>query len=721
MIQGAPYLFCLQDKNYNFYRWAADGSVTITSQPYFIQFSPQGWDDIAIQNVRNKRYWGIDRSVSVPLSYLKDGATILKHIFYNFGSEASVYLVIASQQLYYEAGVGYGFWYKKLYRAEVDLSTFNHASAKVTLTTLEDGLPKYLRANEATTQEYPMNVPEAIMVKMDGIDLHERANYQGINEMEVARAFYGTRFRMPTSFINNEGDSVGIVMQSQQLQNTTGMSFEDSQLLDNYIFKNYNSYPVTLQITGTEELICTDMVSEPPYAFRSRFLTSQTDISNQNDYQVEFAVLSAGVYSTGAMAVGQKYTGTIDITVTVPPNTSLFYEGIFFGGPGSDVKIEFTTNSKLKIEFISRHEVSYIRALRGQYLIGLLVASITESSYQAAVSNYLAQYNDIVFTSGNALRGLDDATIKLSWNDFFNFWDCFDSVGITLQNKQILLARKEDMVDAANAVDMGSPAIDSLKITMAQEYLFNELEIGYPELSNEIGVINGKQEFNTKFIFSVGATKRPAKLEKVSPIKASCYAIEKIRITTFEKDTTDYKADNEVFVLHVESELQPAVDDIPAHYRLNRDLNTGVTAGLIEPETVFNLFLSPKRNFIRNGSFIRSCFYKSDTLTFKFKSAANNSELVCDGVAEKADVNVGSLPAQFFVPILMSADFDVPENILDLLDENPIQVFKMTVKGTDFKGIMIKSGIAPSTKKLQSTEQLALASNDFTKLINYNG
>src|SRR3989344_7313854 len=116
MIQGAPYLFALQDKNYNFYKLAADGSITISAQPYFLQFSPAGWDDIAIQNVRNRKYWGIDRSVTVPLSYVKDGGRILKTIFYTQGIEAQVYLVIASQKLYYEENVGYGFWYKRLYR-----------------------------------------------------------------------------------------------------------------------------------------------------------------------------------------------------------------------------------------------------------------------------------------------------------------------------------------------------------------------------------------------------------------------------------------------------------------------------------------------------------------------------------------------------------------------------------------------------------------------------
>ena len=43
-----------------------------------------------------------------------------------------------------------------------------------------------------------------------------------------------------------------------------------------------------------------------------------------------------------------------------------------------------------------------------------------------------------------------------------------------------------------------SPALSSFKCSVAKELLFNEIEVGFPELSNEVGIINGKQEFNSK-------------------------------------------------------------------------------------------------------------------------------------------------------------------------------------------------------------------------------
>lgn len=176
MTQGATYIFCIQDEDYNFYK-VVGGVVSLSAQPYFLDFSPAGWDDIAIKNGLNKRYWGIDRSVSIPLAYVRDAADILKNIDYKKGCYEQVYLLIGEQQLLFKPGIEYGFWYEQLFRGEIDLSAIIHSDERVTAPTLEDGLPKYLKANENTTEEIPE--PD-IKVKMDGIVLQNKVeNFVG--------------------------------------------------------------------------------------------------------------------------------------------------------------------------------------------------------------------------------------------------------------------------------------------------------------------------------------------------------------------------------------------------------------------------------------------------------------------------------------------------------------------------------------------------------------
>ena len=186
MPQGPEYLFFIQTADHRFWGRDSAGRIAPSVDPYPLQFSPDGWQGMSVKNVRNPRYWGLDRSVSVPLSFVEDGAEIVKYIFITQGPEAPVFLSIAKQELDYEAGVGYQFWHRLIYRGEIDLWTYNHAGAKVTCNLLEDGLPKYLRANDNTAYEFTMDAPGTVLVEMDGIKLRERINYRDLSGFEVA-------------------------------------------------------------------------------------------------------------------------------------------------------------------------------------------------------------------------------------------------------------------------------------------------------------------------------------------------------------------------------------------------------------------------------------------------------------------------------------------------------------------------------------------------------
>lgn len=807
MPQGSDFLFALQSKDYQFWQVDSTGNVFLSAKPYFLDFAPSGWDSIEIANIRNKKYWGIDRSVTLPLSYVNDGATILKYIFYTLGIEESCYLVIANQQLDYDTvpqgtisistggnllaghntgnisaapgstvyvkltggaystgyigtvlvsaggqvypvtipvsgsvaydilataggntmeivnksgGVtaSYGYWYKQIYRAEVDLSTFSHIGSKVTATTLEDGLAKFLKANESTTYEFPMDVPEAVTIKMDGVDFVDKLNYEQIDGVDVSYATDGDRFYSPSSFISNDGDSVDVLTNSENLEGISGTAtWADILASDNYLLENIGDHVLPVTITGHLEFRCTKMVSSPAFAVRFRFLRSEQLLANQNDYQI---------FASPAMVVGQKYSIDYSLTIPLNPHEKLFLEGIYFGGVGSDAIIQFTDQSKFSISLVTKHGITYIKCFPPQYLFGLLVTAFTEGNYTASISDYFTKNLNIVFTSGNAIRGLTDenniysATIKISFTDFFKFWNSYDAVGIIENQKTIGFDKEENLIDSVNIIDLPEVGADSLKISVAKEYLFNELQVGYPPIKNDVGVLNGNEEFNTKFIFSLGTTKAPAVLDKVSTVKASCYEIEKIRVTTLDKTTTDYKADNDLFVLQIENILNPAVGIIPESYNLDRSLNASAT-GLIEPLTVFNIGLSPKRMLLNNGSFMRSAMYLCDTKILKFISADKNNKLAAGGVVENADVSMGSLNGRFFLPIYFDFEIEAPDGLLDLLDINPLSLFRFPFKGNTYTGILNKVSVAPSNRKAQAWQLLSTATNDLTNLILFYG
>ena len=208
-MQGSEFLYFLTDNNNQFYS-IANGRLKLSATPIPLEFSPDGWQEVSIQNQRNKKYFGIDRSVTIPYTFVEDGAAILKQIFYKYGVNAQVNLIICQQQLYYSGGE-YGFWYKLLSKLDIDFSTFNHSGYKVTCNLLEGGFPKYLKANENTTYEFPLD-DLAVNVKMDGIRLHGKINNEVLQKVYTLNPDGGLdQFYLATFFTFTQGEQTGLV------------------------------------------------------------------------------------------------------------------------------------------------------------------------------------------------------------------------------------------------------------------------------------------------------------------------------------------------------------------------------------------------------------------------------------------------------------------------------------------------------------------------------
>lgn len=705
-MQGSDYIFLLQDKEHRFYKFTPTG-VVLSADPYVIDFSPQGWQDIDVDNVRNKTYWGIDRTVSAPLQFVNDGAAIIKYIIYSKGPETEVYLTIGLQKLDFNPGVDFGFWYKELVSLQLDLSSAVHTGPRVSVATLEDGLSKYLKSNENTRQEYPLSDPERILVKMDGINLHEKLNYANIDAFDISAGLDNGKM-LPCVFSGHDGDSTGVVYQSEDYKSISLASNPANEGQSNFMAKNVSQVSLMITVSGLVQLICTQRTASVAGS-NIRLITQKNGAQVTNNQIAPIFDQVPGVLRSFPFS----------FTVPLNPGESVFMFDNF-NIIGTSCTYQFTKESVFNISFLTRHPDTYIPAFRGQYLWNKLIADVTENNLTAELSAYLLANKNIVFTSGNGLRLLDGASVKIQFSEFFQFYNCYDAVGIIEKDGKVDIARKEDLVDAANSIHVEA-AVNSIKISFAKEYFFNELEIGYPDLDNDIGVLNGNAETNTGMLFSTGTSISPARLDKVSKaVKTSPYEIEKIRITTFSKDTTDFKDDNSLYAIAISPDRVFAYGDIPEHYILDRSPNPG-TQGLIEPDTIFNIPLSPKRNLLRQGSYLRSCGYLWDYKTLAFKSADRNDKMISNGIVENADVNIGSLAPAFFVPVRLTGDFAMPDDLLELLDENPLRVFDFDIDGNNYKGFLETVGLNPSDRKLQPCTFLSLASNDISKLKNYYG
>jgi hypothetical protein len=562
-----------------------------------------------------------------------------------------------------------------------------------------------------------MNVPEAVNVKIDGVTLKERINYADTTELDIALNFYGDNFFGGPSFSSTDGNSSGVLIQSQFLENVSGSSWAQKLAKDNCLIQNTSTQDITFTLSGTTRIRCTGMTSSPAYAFRRRFIRSNQLQANQNDYQI---------FITPAMVVGQVYSQDFSIQITLQPNEKLFVDNIFFGGVGANAVIQFLAESKFKIAFDTRKLPTYIPHFTGQYIFSKLIPFVTENKYAAAASAFLQTNKNILFTCGDALRGLKDANgnnaavMKISLKKFFKFWDCLYAAGLIPleQSKQVNIDEKVNLADRTKVIRLASPESPP-KVFLRKDLMWNVLKIGYPEIKNEIGVLNGNEAFCCGYEWRTTATSSPGEINKISEIRTDCYEQEVIRITLTDKDTTDNKRDNEVYANYCESILQPAGTDYPSHYLLDRSLNSTAT-GLIEKNTVWNIKLSPKRMVLNNLPFLNSSMLHCDGLDIMYNTADKNSRVTAGGIIEKENIPLGT-SGKFFYPVGITMQLPAPANILDALNLAPLSTVEVEIGNTIYTGILEKSGIALAGSRVVEHEILLDERNDLTKLIDYYG
>lgn len=698
-MQGPDHLYCLVDE-LNRSLYVENGIVKRSGLPRPLEYTPDGWRNIEINNARNQKYFALDRAFTVPLEFVEDGAFILKNAYYKSGIEAKVWLVIVKQKMFYD-GTQYGWYYDACYKGEIDFSNFNHVGPKVTVNIMEGGIPKLIKAKEAVKYEIDMDVPEARKLKADGVSINNefqfstfQATYDA-NSSQSARTFVMTFYRTDAAV----QQLLNIVTQDI-LKQLTGMIDDNNEGWFLHAVDTVNltaNFKFNLRLTKTSVLAAIGTA------------TYKVELYNQTGAVVH-SFLNSSIT-----------THSYDQTVPIDQNVSLSLSNgdklflvlsVQASGTGSIFANIEVQETQTQFSYFSKFRTSFPKILTPEYVFKKLIEKITDGAYQAE-STLLAANDDFALTCGDALRGISGSKLKTSLVDFFTSLDSQFDIGLGEINGKVRLEKKEYFIDYTNPIDLGE--VSKMKVKPATEYYFNTLKIGYPE--QDYDNPSGKQEFNNTSLYTSPVTRISKELNKISAYRADCYGVDTVRRNLEGKTTTDSESDNDVFLIHTKK--TPITDPIEGTvYELNRDLNPFVT-GLLEPTTVFNIYLSPRRCLDRNGRHIHSCFYKLDTGKLIFQTTDKNANLATStpSVIEKADVQIGSLAAQLFSPNLLEFDTPAPVDLVEALEASPIRAFRGTYLGFSFVGIPVKVGIRASDYEAQTYQLLASPDTNLEPLI----
>lgn len=667
-----------------------NGNVSTSGTPSPLKIGPNGIDGVEIKYGRSSKYFRVFRSFTTPLQFVRDGAKILRKVFYTIGFDAIIYLVIHRLNKSFGAGWKHEFMYK----GELNMVKSQDSDHEFSVEVMEGDIHKLFRANESTVYTIPV---DEVKVKTDGVDLFEKMIW------EILPGSVSSKHVIGMVFINNEGQSLGVqhfTTYHSANPGTGDFHFISSSMdifnlrLQGTIVVSWGAATSTVAPVPIKLLAITPANGSTPAVIRTFALGSYTQPAPGN---------------ASNLPQSTAETFAFDVTFNAKPG-----EIFWLYADGVPIVSGYKYwSGRATLSYVARYPVTYTMGNRPVTLGQRLVDKIMGPGYIFQSSYLTKEWNNLVFTSGDAIRGFPDPVQKISWNDFYNSLNVPCNLSLRLKDNIVSVEKFEEAFKPNVSISLGE--VKGLKKRVAENYLYNVIKIGWPDVSIED--VNGRNEFNVTHTYSTPIKKAPKEMDLVSKVVASMYDIEFTRINNDGKTTTNNQNDNKNFFLLVEK----TPTDLPVvgiHYKLLRETYDSVT-GLLTPSTAFNIPLSPKRCLLAHSNYLASMLYFHKSGSVKFETGDRNHELKTEKsgviVEEKANVFVSKLGKPLFIPYVFTFESPIPKNIIHVMETNPDETIEFISEGETHYGFAEEIGIRPSTNPAMDTTLLFSSTVDMTK------
>jgi hypothetical protein len=576
------FLFFLCDtRTGNCYYIDANGNIKTASIQAGIDValkqSPDGWLNAELGFIRNATYYGINRSYSQPLKFVKDAAKIVRSLSYGGkGIETPLTLVILK---YNETPQPNEPLYKLYYRGQLDLTKATDIVAEgIEANLMEGGVVQLLKSYENVTFQIPCDgsIVENVKVDCDGLYLPDSLHYNiiGIKPPQAGQ------YILPITFINNDGDNFGIIKKDQQLEQDTNQAYYATS--ENFVFMSVA--PIRVRVKG--QISIKPFINGSPQKFALALRTNK--MVGVNPHTVLLLPNDgSGIYPNYVFhgeSLDSEKIFYFDNYIDLDANEKLF---ISLGFQGSGTNIPTINSGSIDISFSSKAQPSAPWCIAAFDLFKLIVqkicsaASTTNQLFNYGVDSTLLQQNlNLLVTSGDALRASGDAnyqkyfqavqinpntpsnnlvqiygpTIKTSLQDFYKSFAVilFGALGnqtLTGANETLFFERMDYVFNPSNnTFNIGEVA--NMKVKPASDLIPNEIAIGYEGQNYDQKA--GKYEYNQLAQFVAPIKTLQKKLELVSRYRTDSYGIERLRSNIESTSTTRNSNDNSVFVINAD-------------------------------------------------------------------------------------------------------------------------------------------------------------------------
>lgn len=663
---------------------------------------PKGWEEGDLNWKRSTTYHGMVRSYSTPLQFVLDGAWLLRRVYYTQGIEGKcqIKIEILDRKNWYKKSIQY----QVLYIGDIDFSTFQDEKDFVEVMIMDRGAAAAVAAYDTVKYEIDLD-PGSLTVRLPGIDAVDWVrNTAGLIWDAGSDTGPNPQLYVVDTAISDTkliGDKIDPNPQIQTNVNiiATPNYFQTS---DNFIFRADES--TNLRITGKIQYAI--RVSTSFKIFRLRFVDSANGLNSTVATLFMNDPLTPNVDHIGEFAFD------VNFDIIAGRNYFIIADATTISGAWAAEKFDFTSIEPFEISYGLTTEPSLIKAVRLKTLFERLMLKM--GSTEPVESNTFSQWNNLLVTCGDAIRGLSDARIKTSFKDFFKSVDAVLNVGFGIERGVSRIEMKHYWFRELQILDLGE--VKDVLVEPAEEFLFNSIKAGYPD--DDYEVENGREEYNSEQIWATVITRMQRQVDLSSVYRADQYGMEQVRLAQINSDNAnkvDKKQDNDVFFIHVKKE--PGEDGI---YDVIGEEDYLDISGIGTRSSSYNMGITPKKNLLRHGNILRSILPDSSVIVFASSTKnAQFSTTDLNGVTVKENVGilVSSLDRALFHPIAVTLTTKLPPRVQEIMETNACGYMKFTYRDHPFYGYILEASQDVARNSEREFKLLLTRDSDPTKLI----
>ena len=702
------FAFRLRKDANNYYRYI-NGEVVLYSPPpsnpalasaYDIE-GPDGWRDEGIRRERHPDYHGLFTSYSEGLRYVYDGAEIIKYVYDNEGVEGELQLEVLVRR-------DSDWLYTSYFIGDIDFSTFLNSFDGITVNTKDAGASALIKANDSVSYEVDMSFGGDIkQMLLTGVVLLNKTTWTisddpgGDNVNAVNR---------PQMTIANSETGFGADVQTSPY----AQDFGNINNKDNRIYISTYAQTLVVDYDFSLQVLPVSGVNYAAASITSGFFVFPAAGGASTPYFL-YSTAPGGIDNANHIL-----KGTINIPVNV--GDILVYTSALDSAPS--IEWHYNANPSLvkgliAISFKTRYPASYANVIRYFDLAKAVLKQLAPDA--TLVSSFL---NNATLTSvdsrpywlyatcGDALRRLSGARLSITWKKIFQDLSSIYGLGIGVEGNVVRIEPLSYFYQDQLICDLGE--VTNFEYAPAIDMMGNQLNVGYAD--QDYDTLNGKDETNVLQEYKLPINKVKTLIEFIADSRTDRTGAESLRINLTSKDTTDNKADTEVFLFELQAGggIDPNGNPYLSLYQPNATV-AGAITGIGSPDTAYNLTLTPKRNLLRLAPYLQSILYQRNGAKITFQTSSKNRDLVANlgsgPIAESGDLTL-PIATPIFQPNLIKMKAIMPPNWQDLQSYVPYGYYTGTTNGVPFKVFPNKDGQTDAERQAVDLECIAHPDTD---------